>query len=565
MIQKKHLLYVVPLIGLLGVIGLFLQRDALRAYAFNLTGEEALTSQIGGMLQLPLNLAHPSLKTEPFAAIEHTGVNPFGINTFLHQEVEPAKRETQVRLISEAGFRWIRQEFAWEDIEIHGRGDFIDRRNDPQGIDAWAKYDHIVDLAEQYNLEIIARLSNPPAWSRAEGNAIGTYAPPDDFADFANFAATVASRYQGRIRYYQVWNEPNIYPEWGEQNVNPEAYTDLLCQAYQAIKAADRDAVVISGALAPTDELSGRDFSDLIFLQRMYGAGAGECFDILSVQGYGLWSGPTDRRMRPLVVNYGRHQFIRDIMVRNGDAHKAIWISEINWNAAPDDVEARYGRVTLEQQARWAPLAYQRAQAEWPWLGVTNFWYFKRASDEWLAERRPEAYFQMAEPDFTLLPVYESMKDYANQPPIMYPGNHWADDWAVSYGEGWSPWLHPADRSCISSSDAEPATFTFQGTSLQIALGAHETPDFGIIVSVDNEPPLTFRTCCRIETLWRGSSGRHTVRIEPIGEVVIAHYIIRDDPPVTLGTLLAGAILLTGAWYVARRRYLQDGGSAGGP
>ena len=49
----------------------------------------------------------------------------------------------------------------------------------------------------------------------------------------------VAERYQGRIHYYQIWNEPNIYPEWGEQTVNPEAYTELLCRTYAALKAVD--------------------------------------------------------------------------------------------------------------------------------------------------------------------------------------------------------------------------------------------------------------------------------------------------------------------------------------
>ncbi len=558
MIQKRTLgLGLIVAMLALGILG-FMSRDALYAYAVELTGEEALSGQLQGLLQYPLNLAHPPLKTQPFAAIEHTGVNPFGVNTFLHHEVEVAKREEQVRLIAAAGFHWLRQEFPWEDIEVHGRGDFLDRRNDPEGIDAWAKYDNIVGLAGDYDLEIIARLSNPPAWSRAAGDDLGTYAPPDDLDDFARFAAAVAERYRGRIRYYQVWNEPNIYPEWGEQSVDPEAYTDLLCRAYRAIKAVDPGAAVISGALAPTAELSGRDLNDYIFLQRMYDAGAGACFDILSMQGYGLWSGPTDRRMRPLVVNYGRNEFIRDIMVRNGDAHKAIWISEMNWNAAPEDVYPAYGRVTLDQQARWAPLAYRRALKEWPWVGVINVWYFKRASDDWLIERRPEAYFQMVEPDFTPLPVYESMKAYTNQPPVMYTGQHWADDWTVTYGQGWSPWLHSHDRARVASKKAGPITFTFEGTSLQIIFGPHESPGQGIAYRVDGGPLITLGGCCVNETLWRGRGGRHTVEIRPIGEVVITHYVVRDDPRLAPGVLVAGSLLLTGAWYAARRRHMLE-------
>ncbi|MEZ4516994.1 MAG: hypothetical protein R3C44_09220 [Chloroflexota bacterium] len=98
---------------------------------------------------------------------------------------------------------FLRQEFPWEDIEIHGKGDFIDRRNDPAGIGAWAKYDQIIDMAADRDVEIIARLSNPPSWTRALTDTIGTNAPPDNFNDFGDFAATVAERYQGDVTYYQ--------------------------------------------------------------------------------------------------------------------------------------------------------------------------------------------------------------------------------------------------------------------------------------------------------------------------------------------------------------------------
>ncbi len=97
----------------------------------------------------------------------------------------------------------------------------------------------------------------------------------------------------------------------------------------------------------------------------MYQAGAGACFDMLSVQGYGLWSGPTDQRLRQVTINYQRHLWIRDMMVKNGDAHKPIWISEAGWNPVPNDPAIanldRYGRVTMDEAAEWAPLAYERA------------------------------------------------------------------------------------------------------------------------------------------------------------------------------------------------------------
>jgi hypothetical protein len=384
---------------------------------FNWTGEEALPGQLRAVLQLAMGRLRPQPSTQPQSAAVWARVNPFGMNTFLQEEVEPAKRLRQVELVAEAGFHWIRQEFPWEDIEIHGKGDFVDRRNEPAGVDAWAKYDQIVGLAEQTGLEMIVRLSNPPAWSRAQGDAAGAQAPPDNLADYGDYVQAVATRYAGRISAYQLWNEPNIYPEWGEAPVNPEAYTELLWRGYPRVKAADPQAIVLSGALAPTLEVTHRNMNDLVFLQRMYDAGAGECFDVLSVQGYGLWSGPTDRRNQPTTINYGRNQLVRDLMVQNGDAHKAIWISEMNWNPVPDAVliHGTYGQVTPEQGAQYAPMAYQRAREEWPWVGVISFWFFKRASD---AEKDQEwYYFRMVEPDFSLTPVYPAMREYIRQNP----------------------------------------------------------------------------------------------------------------------------------------------------
>src|SRR5690606_4806271 len=137
----------------------------------------------------------------------------------------------------------------------------------------WDKYDQIVDLAEQYNMNLLVRLDNPPAWTHSNPD-IGSFAPPDDIQDYVNYAVTVAERYQGRLRYYQIWNEPNIYPEWGEQFVDAVAYTDLLCRTYTALKAVDPEIVVITGAIAPTISLDGMNLMDVVYLQLMYDAGA---------------------------------------------------------------------------------------------------------------------------------------------------------------------------------------------------------------------------------------------------------------------------------------------------
>jgi hypothetical protein len=415
---RQTIILWVSLLLVSGLALLILRTPAARAWLWDHTGEEEFAAQVKGLTDLLSDRLRPRLELAPDAPVAHAEVNPFGVNVFLEQEADPAKRALAVQMAADAGYRWLRQEFPWEDIEIHGKGDFEDRRHEPAR-SAWEKYDHIVELAEAHNLELIVRLSNPPAWSRAAGNDVGSYAPPDDYQDYADFVSAVVSRYRGRVRYYQIWNEPNIYPEWGNYPISPEDYTRLLQAGAQAARAADPDAVIIAGALAATINLQpdaappANSLSDLLFLQRMYDAGAAPFFDVMAVQGYGLWSGPTDQRMHPRVLNISHHQFIRDLMVANGDAAKPIWISEMNWNAAPEDVEPRYGRVSLEQQARYLPLAYQRVFDDWPWVGVANTWYLKRATDAWEQNGQPEAYFRLLAPDFTPQPVYTAIQQFA--------------------------------------------------------------------------------------------------------------------------------------------------------
>ena len=409
-------------LAMLGALDLN-QRGALWQHLYGVTGEEQPIRQLYGYIGYLGNLTRRLPEAATDIPTRHPVENPLGVNSFLELEPDPAKRERQMQMIADAGIGWIRQKFTWQDIEIRGRGNFIDDRNDVTGdgvidaIDAWAKYDHIVELAVRYDVNIIARLGTPPAWSQPPELA-GTFAPPADVQDFVNYARAVAERYRGRVRHFQVWNEPNLGHEWGDQPVDPVAYTEMLCRTYDALKAVDPEIVVISGAIAPTIDLSGYNLNGFVYLQRMYDAGAGACFDVLGAQGYGLFSGPTDRRMHITTVNVNYPLWLRDLMVANGDAHKPIWIGEMAWNPVPTesevpDIVARlaYGQVTDEQAARYAVEAYARAEAEWPFVGVICYWYFKRPDD---SERGQSwFYFRMVDPDFSPRPVYDAIREYA--------------------------------------------------------------------------------------------------------------------------------------------------------
>lgn len=538
---------------------------------FYLTGEEQSLPQISGAIQLALKSVHPPLKLANDVPVAYAGVNPFGVNTFLQNEADPQKRRLAMEMVANAGFHWIRQEFPWEDIEIHGPGDFMDRRHLPSR-SAWEKYDQIVDLADRYGIQLIVRLSNPPSWSRAAGNQAGPFAPPDDLNTYGDFVEAVVRRYQGRIHYYQIWNEPNIYPEWGEQPVDAAAYVELLKVGYTRAKAVDPGVVIIAGALAATIELDRHPhgLTDALFLQQLYDAGAAPYFDVLAMQGYGLWSGPYDRRMQARVLNFSRPLYIRDVMVRNGDAHKPIWLSEMAWNALPLEtaLPPAYGRVTEAQQARYAVLAYHRLQSEWPWLGVANYWFLKQA-DERERDKNPQYYFRLLEPDFTPLPAYQALKDAAHMPPVMYRGYHQEDHWAVNY----TGWERVEDERGVlgayyqAMADDTQATFTFDGSDLWLVVTKH--PGGGELeVSVDGNPPLVVSQEApqaefevRVPIVRGLPRGHHQVQITAWHDATLDGFIVQDRPTWWLdrglGAMALGVCLAALGWRTFQKWFTR--------
>ena len=193
----------------------------------------------------------------------------------------------------------MRLQLPWEDVEIHAKGDFEDRRNGPAH-SAWDKYDFLFGEMHRLGLEPIVRIDRPPDWARAQaketpefkarkavnGNAIG---PPDHYADYADFVGAVAARYREQVRFIQIWNEPNLSDEWNGQSPSPAQFIELLKLAAAGARAANPGAVILFPSLAPTDGLDlTAPLTDLEFLDQVYALGGGPYFDIMSAQAYGL-------------------------------------------------------------------------------------------------------------------------------------------------------------------------------------------------------------------------------------------------------------------------------------
>ena len=250
----------------------------------------------------------------------------------------------------------------------------------------WAAWDAVfAELAKHPALTPVVVLNGAPAWARAEADAGNPQAPPHERADFGAFAAAVAQRYADRLRYYQVWHEPNIAPHWGAADVDPAGYLGLLREAAVRIRAMDADAQIVLAALAPTTESGGANLSDITFLDALYGLGARAWFDIAAAQPYGF-SEPPDAAADPERLNFGRVELLRQVMARHGDDQDAAVGDRLRLECAARGRIA-LGRRGRGSQAAYATQALAKARADWPWLGPL-FWAAdcpdRPADDPWL-------------------------------------------------------------------------------------------------------------------------------------------------------------------------------------
>jgi hypothetical protein len=421
--------------------------------------------------------------------IPNTDVNPYGANFFLAREVEPWKRDRTTEMAEQAGLGWAKQQFAWAEIEPLHKGEFIDPVS--QG-SSWTKFDQIVDLYRDNGLQIIARLDRAPAWARPPDTRPET--PPTNLADFGDFVYAFVTHFSGRIQYIQIWNEPNIYPEWGEQAVDPVAYTRMLQIAYERAKEADPNVYVLAAPLAVTlgephpQPGKYRSMPDLLFLEKMYEAGARAYFDILSANAFGF-DRPPDDPPDPNVLNFRRVELQREIMERYGDSQKAIWFNEYGWNAAPatfSDQALIWKRVSEEKQAEYTLSGIELARQQWPWAGVFNVWYFRQTGQQY-TPAEAAYYFRMVDVDFTPRRVYDAVQDATGALFVAPPGHFEETNPAVVSEAGWRGVIAPeASGRAYSASDEPGASLTFAFRGHSVDLIARRGPEAGrLLVTLD--------------------------------------------------------------------------------
>ncbi|MDM8521619.1 beta-galactosidase [Anaerolineales bacterium HSG6] len=368
--------------------------------------------------------AAPPVIWQPTVDMDRVMSSPdYGMQVFLFWREEVANRD--VTVVEQAGFRWVKQQFAWRDIEGAGKGEW-----------AWENPDRMMRQIESQNLKVIARLDNQPQWA-APDTELPEISPPDNLQDYYDYVYAIASRYKGRIQAYQIWNEPNLAREWGGRAPNPAEYVELLKVGYKAVKDADPKAIVISAGLAPTTRYDDVAMPDSYFVQGMYDAGATPYFDALGVHAAGFKSSPdidpAQAAIDPILTNgdlddselsrvYAfRHvEDIRDLMVKNGDADKKVVILEFGWTVEPrPESPYRWHAVTHEEQAAYFTGAYEYAIENWqPWIGVMNLIYV--ANPDWHMDME-ETYWSIVYPyypELRVAPAYEHLKHMTKIPAV---------------------------------------------------------------------------------------------------------------------------------------------------
>lgn len=296
----------------------------------------------------------------------------FGAQAFLWWRGEIADRD--LTLMKNAGFRWVKQWFAWGDIEGAGRGQYD-----------WSIPDRIVQQVEEHGLNLLVRVDRAPGWAGP---------PPQSNDAFMEFLSELATRYRGRINAIQIWNEPNLAREWGDKAPNATEYVALLRSAYQTVKAGDPNMIVVTAGMAPTGTCCEIAVPDDQFYRQMYQAMGGNSdgyFDMLGIHGAGFAAPPEvspdeTAANKPL---YGGERFfafrhiedIRQIMVENGDEDKRVVVLEFGWttdNRPGSDYYWHGAGAGIDNtvQSQYLVRAYQWAQQNWqPWIGLMSLIY----------------------------------------------------------------------------------------------------------------------------------------------------------------------------------------------
>jgi hypothetical protein len=289
--------------------------------------------------------------------------------------------------IRAAGATVTRINVRWPAVTSLGRP----RRPEDPGDPAyrWDDIDRAVTMAKAQGLEPLPTIHDAPRWAQEH---------PDDHAvlgpnrphprEFASFARAAAERYSGRweglprVRYWMVWNEPNLNTHFRPQIVrgrpfSPIWYREAVNAFADAVHAVHRSNRVVAGGLAPFTIDNGFFLSvaPLRFMRELLCMSKGERPrpDCRRVTKFDVWShhpytsgGPTHDASSPDDVSLGDLDEMQSLLraaQRAGRIESSgrvrLWVTEFSWDTSPPDPRG----VPLRLHARWVAEALYRSWA----------------------------------------------------------------------------------------------------------------------------------------------------------------------------------------------------------
>ena len=211
--------------------------------------------------------------------------------------------------------------------------------------------DQSVLLAEQNGVDLVFTLGLTPRWASARPDeptytyGPGVAAEPRDIGDWENYVARVVGRYKGRIKYYEIWNEPWFSEiektirsdgKAGFYSGSAAKMVEMAGVAYRVIKGIDPGAKVIAPSMDHANEgikrldlylsLGGKAFTDIV--------------------GFHLYA-PTPESTLPIIAG------IRAVLARHGMSNTEIWNTESGYVIENPGEQTRSGgeRVLSGQDA----------------------------------------------------------------------------------------------------------------------------------------------------------------------------------------------------------------------
>ncbi len=318
--------------------------------------------------------------------------NPFGVLEFLHwnhdwnnyKYASDGDLNKAIGLMKEAGIGWIRMDFLWEDIQPQPDKIIFD------------KYDKIVDLLVKNNIKILGLLNYCASWASACGK---WNSPPEYNELFVKYASLVVGRYKNKIKYWEIWNEPDSHIYWEPQD-GLKSYCLLLKDVYLALKKIDPDCKILNGGLAKGASSVNNLYDNL----------AKDYFDILNLH---IFESPINSGAVKRISAYP--ELVYKIMKRNEDENKKIWVTEIGCPGVKigSNVASWWmGRnPSLRQQAQWVKDVYTEL------LKLTYvekvFWaFFRDCKEHW---KNGTDYFGLVRWDFSKKPSFLTYRQIVNK------------------------------------------------------------------------------------------------------------------------------------------------------